>query len=143
MLRLLAVTAVTLVGLASIAADDKKAEELKALKGDWKAAKVTMAGADAMATLKDLELTILDDNKYKSKLGTETDEGTFTFDPAADPKSIDIKPNAGQVKLLKAIYKIDGDSLVVCYDIQGKTTPPKFESTAENKFLLVEYKRKK
>jgi uncharacterized protein (TIGR03067 family) len=126
-------------------ADDKadKEKEYKALKGDWKLEKGTLAGNDATTTLKELELTILDDGKYTSKLGDQKDEGKFTFDPKAEPKSMVINPNAGQVKELKAIYKLDGDTLTICYDRTGKETPKKFESTAENKLLLVEYKRKK
>jgi uncharacterized protein (TIGR03067 family) len=144
MSRILVATVSVLALVSPLAADDKaKAEEYKVLKGNWKSEKATMAGNDATTTLKDLELTILDDGKYTSKLGEQKDEGTFTFDPSGEPKSMVIKPNAGPVKELKAIYKLDGDTLTVCYDRAGKETPKKFESTAENKFLLVEYKRKK
>jgi uncharacterized protein (TIGR03067 family) len=139
----LAVTVLAFV--APVVADDKadKEKEYKALKGDWKTEKATMAGTDATTTLKDLELSILDDGRYASKLGDQKDEGKFTFDPKTEPKSMVINPDKGQVKELKAIYKLDGDTLTVCYDRTGKETPKKFESTAENKLLLVEYKRKK
>ena len=145
--------AATLTFLALVApaaaADDKadkaKADEYKALKSGWKIEKATLAGNDAMGILKDLDFTIHDDGKYTAKHGEQKDEGAFTVDLATTPKSMVIKPTGGpgKDKVLKAIYKLDGDSLVICYDMDGKETPKKFESTAENKFLLVEYKRKK
>jgi len=143
--RVYVVAVVLFACVAPATADDKadKEKEYKALKGEWKTEKATMAGSDATATLKDLELSILDDGRYASKLGDQKDEGKFTFDPKAEPKSMVINPDKGQVKELKAIYKLDGDTLTVCYDRSGKETPKKFESTAENKLLLVEYKRKK
>jgi uncharacterized protein (TIGR03067 family) len=98
----------------------------------------------ALDLIKDLVLTI-DEGKYATKLGGLKDADSLTLDPSATPKSMVIKPTEGPLKgkALKAIYKLDGDNLTICYDAEGKEAPKKFESTAENKFLLVEYKRKK
>ena len=46
-------------------------------------------------------------------------------------------------KTLPAVYEVDGDSLKVCYTLDGKDPPTEFKSTAENKTLLVTYKRDK
>jgi uncharacterized protein (TIGR03067 family) len=131
--------------LADDKADKAKAEEFKALKSEWTVAKATLAGDDAFEFLKVLEFTIHDDGKYTAKHGEVRDEGVFTLDLSATPKSMVIKPTGGpsKDKVLTAIYKLDGDTLTICYDMDGKVNPTKFESTAENKFLLVEYKRKK
>jgi uncharacterized protein (TIGR03067 family) len=143
----LAATVVLLVSVAPALADDKadKEKEYKALKSGWSVEKATLNGNDATEFLKVLEFTIHDDGKYTAKHGEEKDEGAFTVDLSTTPKSMVIKPTGGpgKDKVLKAIYKLDGDSLVICYDMEGKETPKKFESTAENKFLLIEYKRKK
>jgi uncharacterized protein (TIGR03067 family) len=108
-------------------------------------AKATLGGKDAFEFLKVLEFKIHDDGKYTAKHGEEKDEGAFTLDLSTTPKSMVIKPTGGPGtdKVLKAIYKLVGNTLIICYDMDGKVTPTKFESTAENKFLLVEYKRKK
>jgi uncharacterized protein (TIGR03067 family) len=141
-LILAAVAAVTLLG--STPADDKViADEFKALKGDWTVEKAVSKGS-AFDLIKDLVLTI-DEGKYATKLGGLKDAGTLTLDPSATPKSMVIKPTEGPLKgkVLNAIYKLDGDNLTLCYNTEGKEAPKKFESTAENKFLLVDYKRKK
>jgi uncharacterized protein (TIGR03067 family) len=52
-------------------------------------------------------------------------------------------PNKG--KVIKAIYKLNGDRFTVCYDF-GKdkpARPTKFESKADTPVLLVTYQRSK
>ena len=89
-----------------------------------------------------LELT---DGKYKVTGAESPDEGTWTVYPEMMPPGLDVTgtdgPNKG--KTLLAIYDLTGDTLKICYDIEGKVSPTKFESTKENKLLLIVYKRKK
>ena len=63
---------------------------------------------------------------------------------AEDVKAMDIKiesgPNKG--KTLKTIFKFDANKLIICYAIDGDKRPDAFESTAENTFLLIEYRKK-
>jgi uncharacterized protein (TIGR03067 family) len=147
MSRVFVATVTLLAFVAPITADDKadQEKEYKVLKSGWTIEKAVLAGNDVTSSLKVLEFTIHDDGKYTAKHGEEKDEGAFTVDLTTAPKSMVIKPTGGpgKDKVLKAIYKLDGDSFTVCYDMDGKEAPKKFESTAENKFLLVEYKRKK
>jgi uncharacterized protein (TIGR03067 family) len=124
--------------------DDEAAKELKALVGKWKLEKAELGGKDALALLKDLKFEILEGGKYVIQLG-EKDEGTFTVDPAKKPAEMDIKgtdgPNKG--KTIKAIYKIDGDTVTICYELGGGDRPTKFESKADTKQFLAVYKREK
>ena len=50
-------------------------------------------------------------------------------------------PNKG--KTIKTIYKIDGDTVTLCYELGGDGRPTKFESKPESKQFLVVYKREK
>ena len=145
MVRLLFAALSVFVLLAPEALADAKADEFQALKSEWTVAKATLGGNNIFESLKVLQFTIHDDGKYTAKLGEMKDEGAFTLDVSATPKSMIIKPTGGpsKDKTLKGIYQLDGNMLTICYDMEGKVTPMKFESTAENKFLLVEYKRKK
>ena len=50
-------------------------------------------------------------------------------------------PNKG--KTIKTIYKLDGDTLTVCYELGDGDRPTKFETKADTKQLLANYKREK
>src|SRR6266571_2105623 len=84
-------------------------------------------------------------SKYQTKVKGKDESGTFKFDAAKTPKTMDIMVGDGpnKDKTLLTIYDLTGDTLKVCYSLDGKTRPDKFESTGENKYLLIVYKRKK
>jgi len=140
--------AVVLLGAALVSAEDKKAEaDLKSVVGKWTVEKAELGGVDRTELFKALKFEILEGAKYSVEIGKEKDEGTFTVDPAKSPKEIDITSTAGpnKGKLIKAIYKIDGDTLTVCYELgtDKGTRPEKFESKPKTAVFLVTYKREK
>jgi uncharacterized protein (TIGR03067 family) len=128
---------------ASARGDDKA--DLKALVGKWKLEKAEVGGKDMLTVLKDLELEIQADAKYVLKLGGQPDEGSFTVDSGKTPKQMEIKgtsgPNKG--KTIPAIYKIDGDTVTICYQLGGGDRPTAFESKPDTKLFLAVYKREK
>ena len=66
----------------------------------------------------------------------------FTFDPKADPPTLDLESLDGNPKLATlAIYKIEGDRLTICYSFTGKPRPTKF--VAEPGGDVVHYRRVK
>jgi uncharacterized protein (TIGR03067 family) len=136
----------TLLLVVSARADEKTDAELKALAGTWKVEKAELGGKDTTAILKDLKLTVDASGKYTVEIGKEKEEGTFTVDLSKTPKQMDLTskdgPNKG--KMIKAIYKLDGDTLVACYDLNTEkgARPEKFESKDDNQFLVT-YKREK
>jgi uncharacterized protein (TIGR03067 family) len=122
------------------------AAELKALVGNWRVTKATVDGEDATEHLKVLTFQIRDGGRYTARLGMQTDPGTFTVDPAKEPKEMNLKPTGGpqKGKNVKAIYKLDGNTLVVCYDHKTpENAPAKFESPAGGTLLLITYSRDK
>lgn len=131
------------VATCPTARGDAAADDWKKLIGTWKVDAATLNGDDAKAALKDAVLTI-EEGKYKLRLGN-TDAGTLAIEPGKTPKQMTITgtdgPNKG--KTFPAIYEIDGDTLKICYALQAKESPKEFRSTAENKTLLVTYKRDK
>ena len=60
-------------------------------------------------------------------------------------RTVELDISHGEFKDQKmlAIFEIDGDTMRVCYDLEGKEFPTVFKSTKENKWVLVTYKRKK
>ena len=82
---------------------------------------------------------------YTVMVGKGKDEGTAKLDSSKTPKTMEITGTDGPTKgkPLLAIYKIDGDSLTICYDLSGKAYPTEFKSKPDTKLFLVEYKRAK
>jgi uncharacterized protein (TIGR03067 family) len=123
---------------------DEKADEWKGLSGTWTVEKAVLGGADTTGVLSTARLN-LGDGKYVLTLGKEDDKGTIAIDTAKKPKAMDIEgtegPNKG--KKYKAIYDLDGDTLRICYALEGEVRPAEFESKPGSKTLVVTYKRKK
>jgi uncharacterized protein (TIGR03067 family) len=140
------VAILTLLLVVSVRADEKTDAELNALVGTWKVEKAELGGQDATVILKDAKLVISAGGKYTLEIGKEKEEGTFTVDLAKTPKQMDITPKDGpnKGKTIKVIYKLDGDTLVACYDLNTEkgARPEKFESKDDNQFLAT-YKREK
>ena len=120
---------------------------LQALVGKWKIEKAELGGKDITEHLKDMKFEITDGGKYTAQLGEEKDEGAFTIHFAKTPNQMEIKPTGGPAKgkTVKAIYKLDGDTLTICYDHDADAVkhPEKFESKEGTTLLLITYKREK
>ena len=126
--------------------NDATATELKALVGKYKIEKVRLGGQDITEHLKEMKFEIKDGGKYTAQVGELVDDATFTVDPAKKPKEMDVKPTGGpqKGKLVKVIYKLDGDTLTMCYDHdKPENRQSKFESKEGTTVLLITYKREK
>lgn len=129
------------------AADDKKNEaDLKALVGNWAVEKAEFGGKDITAEFKSLKFEIREGGKYTVELGTK-DEGGFTVKTEKSPKEMDITSTDGanKGKTILAVYKLDGNALTVCYNLDPEkpARPEQFESKTGTKTFLVTYKRAK
>jgi uncharacterized protein (TIGR03067 family) len=125
--------------------DDAAEKDLKALVGKWKVDKAELGGKDAMAFAKDVKLEMLAGGKYQLDLLGQKDEGTFSVNPSKKPAEMDIKGNDGpnKGKTIKTIYKIDDDTVTICYGLGGGDRPTKFETKEGTMQFLVVYKREK
>ena len=120
-------------------------QELKRLEGTWIPSKAELSGTpfpEAIVKTMKLELT---GEKYTVTVGKDIDRGTIKVDASKTPKAMDILggegPNKGKTFL--AIYELDGDTLRICYDLNGKARPTEFK-TAKGAFtFLVTYQRQK
>jgi uncharacterized protein (TIGR03067 family) len=131
---------------AALVAEDKKADaDLKAMVGKYGVQKAELGGKDLTEPLQVLKFEVTEGGKYTASHGEMIDAGTFTLNPTKTPKEMDVKPTGGPLKgkLVKAIYKIDGDVLTICYDHNAGDRPTAFESKPDSTTLLVSYKRAK
>ena len=133
--------------VASIRADDPKPkkDDAAAMDGKWAMTSGEMAGTAFPAEVTKSLTLILDKGKYTVKSPGPDDLGTTTIDATKTPKELDIKgtegPNKG--KTILAIYELDGDTLKVCYDLEGKKRPTEFKTAKESKQFLATYQRVK
>src|ERR1043166_6527334 len=108
---------VSLALVMTIRAEDKP-KDAKDIQGTWLPVKAELRGEPMKDDfLKQITLK-LDSGKYEV-MAENLDKGTYTIDPAAKPKTIDIVgtegPNVG--KKIPGIYELDGDSLRICYGL--------------------------
>jgi len=140
------IAAALLIGL-----DDKKtdvdAAELKKFAGKWSVTAQEHGGKKAPAKqLASLALTI-DGAGCTLKDGDEVREESevVALDPKAKPAAIDLKITGGddKGKVVKAIYKFDGDKLTLCLAEPGKDRPKGFAGQSGTGHTLLELARKK
>lgn len=145
---LLGTLVLTAPGGTGARADDKAdvEKELQKFQGTWTFESVE-AGGQALSPdgLKGLILTF-EGAKHTVKKGDEVVQvGTQKIDPSKAPKAIDVTmtegPNKGAVML--GIYEIDGDTLKVCFDAEGKKRPTEFKSAPGSQTFVNVHKRVK
>jgi uncharacterized protein (TIGR03067 family) len=128
---------------------DEKAhveKEVRKFQGAWTIESSETGGKKLPAgDLKGLIVTFEGD-KHTVKKGDEVVQvGTQKLDPSQSPKAIDVimteGPNKGAVML--GIYEIDGDTLKVCFDPNGKKRPTEFKSAPGSENFVNVHKRVK
>lgn len=144
LLLLLSVGCLVFMPLRTHSAEDEK----KMIEGTWILVAAELGGQklpdesfkDAVAAGAAGRL-ILTDGRYTY----QNDQGTYKLSPADKPKTMDITGTAGpnQGKTFLAIYELTGDTLRICYDLEGKMRPSEFTTKAGTKQFLAFYKRAK
>ena len=135
-----------LVALCSLVLNHSAcADDLKAMQGKWTIEKAEANGeAIDPEALKDIMVTITGE-RYELLIKDTKDAGTIKLDETQKPKTMDGTDTEGEDvgKVTKAIYEISGDTLRVCYSLDGGERPKEFATKPDSKLLLVTYKREK
>jgi uncharacterized protein (TIGR03067 family) len=134
-------------GSETLAGDKTDLEkEARKFQGTWTFESSETGGKQLPAgDLKGLLLTFEGD-KHTVKKGDEVIQvGTQKLDPSQSPKAIDVTMTAGPNKgaVMLGIYEIDGDTLKVCFDPQGKRRPTEFRSAPGSGNFVNVHKRVK
>jgi uncharacterized protein (TIGR03067 family) len=113
------------------------------IQGTWIPISGELAGQPfPQQVLKTIRL-ILTENRYTAVVAGKKDVGNLILRSNQQPRAMDILgtegPNKG--KTILAIYELTGDSLKVCYDLEGKTQPREFRTSPGTQQFLVSYKR--
>jgi uncharacterized protein (TIGR03067 family) len=144
MLRALPLLASLALGFAPVPSP-KPADwvELRRLRGEWVLVSETHGGKPAplrnmrwVFSGRGFDLTD-DQGRYRWDV---------TLDPAARPKAMDQRAGPdekGEVALVKAVYALEGDTLVACYDMADSASRPRDLSGKGATHCLQVFKRKK
>jgi uncharacterized protein (TIGR03067 family) len=125
---------------------DKPAISDKDMKGTWIPTEGSMAGQKLTDQFLNNTKLLLNEGKYTVIVGEDKEEGTYKVDTSKpSPYPLDIETTSGPNKGRKipAIVEVNGDTMKVCYNMGSKDRPKDFKSTAENKFVVMTYKREK
>ena len=140
----------TLLALALLAADaakdDAVKKELAKLQGTWKITAGESEGTSMPEAFLEGGRWSLKDNTYSFELGDQSEQGKFKLDPSKMPATIDLEITAGndKGKTQVGIYKLEGDTLTVCFAHPGdKERPTKFATKEGTDQLMFVFKRDK
>src|SRR5947207_3430134 len=130
--------------LAAAIARGDESVTAKNLLGSWTCVSAVVEGKPlADETVKQLRLTLIGD-RYKTERGDQVlFDSTYKIDVAKTPAQIDMIGTEGDLKGKAAlgIFKLDGDSLTMCYVMPGKERPATFESQPQSGAFLVTWKK--
>lgn len=119
------------------------APETATLYDSWQVSSLIASGAPMPDAVTSTMSTTLTETTYNAVVAGQSDKGTIRVDASTTPPRIDIVgtegPNAGS--LIKSIYKLDGDTLIISYDVTGEAYPTDFESKPGRTDMVVTYER--
>lgn len=146
-MRWFVTAALLVVGSLAVIAAEKEESKAEAAKwqGTWRAVSFLHDGKQTPSEkLKPIKLTVNGEN-YHFENGDFQERGTYRFDPAQDPKALDIVvgegPDKGKTYLV--IYKVEDDELTICLHGDNKHRPEKFTGDEGTGCVLEVWHREK
>ena len=128
-----------LAGCRVISAADS-ADDTKKWQGAWKLVACTYDGEPQMA---DMEW-IVDGDRYTIRLNGHINEDPHMLKLDASRKHVDVfhhwTPPGTYGGKLKGIYEINGDSLILCYDLTGQGYPKSFDAKRGSRQVLYRFR---
>ncbi len=106
-------------------------EQLRALEGTWSFARLEIDGAPVPPEAMQSSRLLIDGDRFRTESPEADYEGVFNINVEAEPHEIDIEfvagPEAGNWN--HGIFRVEGDRLEICLDMNGKPRPKEFRTT--------------
>ena len=103
-------------------------EQLRALEGTWAFARLEIDGNTIPAGALGASRILIDGDRFRTESPEANYEGVFNINVEAQPHEIDIEfvagPEAGNWNY--GIFRLDGEQLEICLDMNGKPRPAEF-----------------
>jgi uncharacterized protein (TIGR03067 family) len=115
------------------------------LDGTWVPIAANVSGQELVVAELRVARFVLDHGGYQiiDRGDHVVDRGDYHIDDSVYPQTMDIVgvqgPNAGRV--MHAIYKLDGDHLTVCYDLESAVRPVNMQAQEDQLLLSITYAR--
>ena len=115
------------------------------IQGQWQATTALLSGSPFPDTVTNGIILSVTGSEYSVLVGGKPDKGTCELDESSEPIRMTIHgtegPNTGKTFLAICDFPTS-EEMRVCYDMKGAAFPNEFDSTAENGYFFVKYKRK-
>jgi uncharacterized protein (TIGR03067 family) len=106
---------------ATTARADAKDDELKKMKGTWTVVSATKDGEPMPENeMKDATFVFEGDTISMVKGDRKEPVTVKAIDTSKTPNQIDLQPPAGGAEKIEGIYKLDGDTLELCFKKMGR-----------------------
>lgn len=130
------------LAVAAPTKDDPKKQAAPTIVGEWTCIKFVGDGLERteINELKEIGFEFTADGKFRGRFGNERFAGTYTIEPAKDPAEIDLK-HEGKDKKGLGLFKIEKDTLTLCFAEGGKDRPAKLASPAGTRIMLMTFTR--
>jgi uncharacterized protein (TIGR03067 family) len=106
-------------------------EQLRALEGTWVFAGLEIDGSSMPAGALKASRLLIDGDRFRTESPEANYEGVFNINVEAQPHEIDIEfvegPEAGNWNY--GIFRLEGDQLELCLDLNGKPRPGAFRTS--------------
>ena len=106
-------------------------EQLRALEGTWSFARLEIDGSTIPGSALGASRILIDGDRFRTESPEANYEGIFNINVEAQPHEIDIEfvagPEAG--KWNYGIFRLDGQQLEICLDINGMPRPAEFRTS--------------
>lgn len=107
-------------------------EQLRSMEGIWAFLRLETDGAEIPASTLQMSRLLIHGDRFRTESPEANYEGIFNINVEAQPHEIDIEfiegPEAGNWNY--GIFRLDGDQIEICLDLNGKPRPDKFGSSA-------------
>jgi uncharacterized protein (TIGR03067 family) len=126
---------------------DPAGKDPPSIVGEWVGEKAVAGGKEKPVPEGGITFTFAADGKLTVKEGPreKADTGSYKIDPQKSPAELDIIPPEDKKEgPIQGIYKLDGDTLTICFGRgTGGGRPTKFESPEGSETILMTLKRMK